>query len=349
MDFFQLSILYIPVNILHEQADKQNKEYTAYFILKLQFQLQKMQLQKRTEKDFGQILRFKEEITMSMTGTVSTTSTTSMSEGYKSYSTSRPDRAGKEQQASGNTAKQVSEGTTKRSATGKTIGEPKLSKEGASYYEELKKKYSGMDFILVSTDQKEQAKAQAAKYATPGKMVVLIDEEKIERMATDEKYRRQYEAIIAGASNQLSTIGQQAAATGAKVRTYGMQVNDNGTASYFAVLEKANEAQRQRIERRAEQKKADRKEADRKEADRKKADRMDAERRSEKLTEKTAEKKADHEAAQRSDLDEDTIMISAGSIEELMQKIQDVQMAARSDTVQTEEEKKLGRHIDFAL
>ena len=85
------------------------------------------------------------------------------------------------------------------------------------------------------------------------------------------------------------------------------------------------------------------------EADRKKADRMDAERRSEKLTEKTAEKKADHEAAQRSDLDEDTIMISAGSIEELMQKIQDVQMAARSDTVQTEEEKKLGRHIDFAL
>ena len=306
--------------------------------------MQKMQLQKKTEKDFGQILRFKEEITMSMTGTVSTTSTTSMSEGYKSYSTSRPDRAGKEQKVSGNTAKQAAEDATKRSVTGKIIGEPKLSKEGAAYYEELKKKYSGMDFILVSTDQKEQAKAQAAKYATPGKMVVLIDEEKIERMATDEKYRRQYEAIIAGASNQLSAIGKQAAATGAKVKAYGMQVNDNGTASYFAVLEKANEAQRQRIERRAEQKKADRKEADRK-----KADRMDAERRSEKLTEKTAEKKANHEAAQRSDLDEDTIMISAGSIEELMQKIQDVQMAARSDTVQTEEEKKLGRHIDFAL
>ena len=346
---------------MHEQADKQNKEYPAYFNLKLQFQLQKMQLQKRTEKDFGQILRFKEEITMSMTSTVSTTSTTSMSEGYKSYSTSRPDQAGKEQQVPGNTAKQVSEGTTKRSVTGKTIGEPKLSKEGASYYEELKKKYSGMDFILVSTNQKEQAKAQAAKYATPGKMVVLIDEEKIERMATDEKYRRQYEAIIAGASNQLSAIGQQAAATGAKVKTYGMQVNDNGTASYFAVLEKANEAQRRRIERRAEQKKADRKEADRKEAD--------------KRAEKKEERGENHKTVQQSDKDElrqaqngriqkvmdgesrikrdvqdeDTIMISAGSIEELMQKIQDAQMAARSDTVWTEDEKKLGQHIDFSL
>lgn len=66
---------------------------------------------------------------------------------------------------------------------GKTIGNAKLSEEGAKYYQELKKKYSNMDFILVSKDQKANAQANAASYANGNKMVVLIDEEKIERMA----------------------------------------------------------------------------------------------------------------------------------------------------------------------
>ena len=42
-----------------------------------------------------------------------------------------------------------------------------------------------MDFILVSEDQKETAKAQAGSYANASKTVVLIDEDKIERMAAD--------------------------------------------------------------------------------------------------------------------------------------------------------------------
>lgn len=37
---------------------------------------------------------------------------------------------------------------------GKTIGNAKLSEEGVKYYQELKKKYSNMDFILVSKEQK---------------------------------------------------------------------------------------------------------------------------------------------------------------------------------------------------
>ena len=40
-----------------------------------------------------------------------------------------------------------------------------------------------IDFILVSKDQKANAQANAASYANGNKMVVLIDEEKIERMA----------------------------------------------------------------------------------------------------------------------------------------------------------------------
>ena len=95
----------------------------------------------------------------------------------------------------------TSEAGKKSSVSGKTIGSPKLSEKAARYYEQLKSKYSNMDFILVSADQKEQAKSQAGSYANANKMVVLIDEEKIERMATDENYRKQYEGIIKNATS----------------------------------------------------------------------------------------------------------------------------------------------------
>ena len=114
--------------------------------------------------------------------------------------------------------------------TGRTIGNPKLSEKAAKYYEELKRKYSNMDFILVSEDQKEKARAQAGSYANASKMVVLIDEDKIERMAEDENYRRQYEAIIANAGSGIAQMKSSLEASGTKVKGYGMQVNDGGTS-----------------------------------------------------------------------------------------------------------------------
>ena len=149
----------------------------------------------------------------------------------------------------------TSEAGKKSSVSGKTIGSPKLSEKAARYYEQLKSKYSNMDFILVSADQKEQAKAQAGSYANANKMVVLIDEEKIEKMAEDENYRKQYEGIIANAATGLSSMSSKISATGASVKGFGMQVNDDGTASYFAVLKKSSAAQKQRIEKNAEKKK----------------------------------------------------------------------------------------------
>ena len=142
----------------------------------------------------------------------------------------------------------------KKKVSGQTIGNPQLSEKASKYYEQLKKKYSNMNFILVSEDMKEQAKANAAGYANANKMVVLIDEDKIERMAEDENYRKQYEAIIANAASGMSQLGSSIAATGASVKGYGMQVNDNGTATYFAVLEKSSAAQKERIEKRQQRK-----------------------------------------------------------------------------------------------
>ncbi|MCR5356108.1 MAG: DUF6033 family protein, partial [Lachnospiraceae bacterium] len=159
-------------------------------------------------------------------------------------------------------------GSTKVSAPkneyGRTIGEPKLSDEGKKYYDELKKKFGGYDFILVSKDQIGNAKAQAARYANPNKPVVLIDEEKIEKMATDKDYREKYESVIAGASSQLSQMKDQLMASGAEIKGFGIQVNDGGTASFFAVVKKSQDAQAERIEKKREESKAAHKAADKK-------------------------------------------------------------------------------------
>lgn len=223
------------------------------------------------------------------------------------------------------------------SVSGKTIGSPKLSKKAADYYESLKKKYSNMDFILVSEDKKEQAKVQASSYANASKMVVLIDEDKVERMAEDENYRKQYEGIIANAASGLSQLGQSIAATGANVKGYGMQVNDGGTASFFAVLKKSGAAQKERIAKKAEQKK------EAKKAEAKKAKKKEEQ---ERLENKKDSRIDDNSGIEE---DEDTVTITASSMEELLQKIQEYTQKYMNDDVKTDDEKKVGQQFDYSV
>jgi len=212
---------------------------------------------------------------------------------------------------------------------GKTVGKPELSEEGKKYYEELKKKFSNMDFILVSDDMIDQAKQNSASFANPHKTVVLISEEKVERMATDETYRKQYEGIITNATTQLSQMQKGFESTGANVMGYGIQVDDNGTASYFAVLKKASAAQKERIAQQAAEKKAKEKAADKKAEAKAKEERLEEARKDHKMEEMT--------------------IISASSIEELLKKISDYAYEEKSNSVQTQEEKLVGQHFDFQI
>lgn len=220
-------------------------------------------------------------------------------------------------------------GTQKKTGNyGKTVGKPQLSEKASEYYKELKKKFSNMDFILVSNDMKEVAKSQAASYANPAKMVVLIDEEKLERMATDENYRKQYEGIISSAGTKLPEL-KASLGNNSNVKGFGMQVNDGGTASFFAVVDKSLAAQKTRIEKNAA-KKAEQKKATEKKNAKKAAKEKEAEKRTEKAEAK-----------------EELVTVTASSIEELVKKIDDLSYYTRSNSIQTEEEKAVGQHIDF--
>ncbi len=221
--------------------------------------------------------------------------------------------------------KQVDE-AKKYGVNGKTIGQPKLSEKAQKYYEELKEKYHNMDFVLVSKDMKEMAKANAGKFANPYKMVVLIDEEKIERMAQDEQFRKQYEGVIASAQKNLPEL-KQALGNAANVKGFGMQINDNGAVSFFAVMSKSFKAQADRLKEQRAEKKAEKKAAE------KKAEKKEKE---EKLEEKRLENKETQD-----------VVITADSIEELKQKIADYNYLQTADSVKTEAEKCLGTFIDF--
>lgn len=209
---------------------------------------------------------------------------------------------------------------------GRTIGQPRLSDKAAKYYEELKKKFSNMDFILVSADQKEAAKASAGSFANPVKTVVLIDEEKLERMAEDEAFRAQYEGIIRSAASGLNQL-KKTLGSNSSVKGFGMQIDDYGHASFFAVVDKSLAAQRERIAKKAEEKK----ETAKKEA-------------------KKAEKEKQAEALEeRQKADGDYVTVTASSIDELKKKVDNVLYTAWSDSVRTDEERQWGQYIDFRL
>lgn len=232
----------------------------------------------------------------------------------------------------------------KGKVNGKTIGEPQLSEKGAKYYEQLKAKYGNYDFILVSKDQKANAEANAAQYANKNKTVVLIDEEKIEKMATDSEYRKKYENILSGAQSQIEQLAKSIGNT-AGVKGFGIKVNDNGASSFFAAVDKNATANAKAQQKRLEKKTAEKREA------KKKAFREENEKRLEKLREKNRGEKADKtndpDREERISGDEDIEIVSANSIEELIKKVQDMTYASMSDNVMTEAELAVGGHIDF--
>lgn len=222
---------------------------------------------------------------------------------------------------------------------GKTIGKAQLSEEGAKYYEELKKKYSNMDFVLVSKDMKDYAKQNASSFGNANKMVVLIDEEKIERMATDSQFRAKYEGLIARAQSSMPALKSLAEKQG-NVKAIGMQVGDNGKASFFAVMEKSSKDMQEKLSA---------KRAAKKEAEKKAEKRAEKVKQSEERLEKIRDKAKDGSDLKTDDVesDEDVEIIMANSIEELQSKIEAYNFNLRANSIQAPMEKMVGQSIDF--
>ena len=206
----------------------------------------------------------------------------------------------------------------------KEIGEPKLSKKAQKYYDQLKKKFSNMDFILVSADMKEEAEANAGKYGSNKSLIVLIDDEKIEKMAEDAQYREKYEKVLRGATTQFAQMKQDLGSNADNVKAFGMKVNDNGTASYFAVIDKSLATQKKRIEEKAVKNREDKKKAEQQE----RKDKLDG---------------------KYSDSAKDEVTVTASSWDELLKKINDTIGEWYGNSVRTQEETWVGQQFDYTV
>lgn len=159
--------------------------------------------------------------------------------------------------------------TVQNGKYGQSIGDVSLSDTAVKYYESLKARYGNMNFILVSDDVKNSVQANAAAYAGSGKTTVLINVDKIEKMATDSSYRQKYESILTNAQSQLSSIAsaaKQKSGGDSILASFGMSVSENGDTSMFAVFRKqqkdiSTSLTSKRAEKAAERKKAEKTQA----------------------------------------------------------------------------------------
>ncbi|WP_051656593.1 DUF6033 family protein [Butyrivibrio sp. AE3004] len=224
---------------------------------------------------------------------------------------------------------------------GMTIGDVQLSDKAKDYYNSLKSKYHNMEFIAVSKDMKAQVQQNAASYGNANKMVVLIDEEKLERMATDESYRKKYEGIIAMAQTKMEQAKMGLAGSGASVKNFGMSVDGSGKESFFATVNKSSDIHKKHTEKKAAEKKAQ------KLQEKKKAEKKAQEERIQKARDKKAEKEdTDRDDSKIKD-DEEYVTFEADSMDELLSKVQTYSYNNASGKVMTQAEQMVGTKIDF--
>lgn len=222
---------------------------------------------------------------------------------------------------------------------GMTIGDVQLSDKAKDYLSKLQSKFHGMEFITVSKDMKAHVQQNAAAYGNANKMVVLIDEEKLERMATDENFRKKYEGIIATSQSKMMQAKMGLSSSGSSVKNFGMSVDAGGNESFFATVSKSQDLQKKRIEKKAAEKKQQ------KIKEKREASRKAQEERIEKAKENKAEKTGDKKDEEI--YEEEFDIIEANSLEDLLSKVQTYSYNNAASRVVTDIERNVGTKVDF--
>ena len=215
-----------------------------------------------------------------------------------------------------------------KSKYGNTVGEPKLSEKAQKYYDELKKKYGDVDFVLSDNASADTAVQQANEngFAQTGRTMVLLTEDEIEKMASDEDVRDTYEKVIGDADGQIAKFKEQLGDV-AGVVSYGVTIGDDGEANFFAVVDKALAKQQERIKE-AKQQAKEAATAEEKAAREKEAKALEE------------EKEAAGEA-------EDIYSVNGVSVEDLMAQIKDLNLGWKMESVRTPEEMLVGQNFDI--
>lgn len=146
-----------------------------------------------------------------------------------------------------------------------------LSNKAQAFLENLRKTYSNMDFMVADFDKGDNAKEILSRGTK--EISVLFSSEELEKMASDEKYAKEYMDRVQGAVRMSEQINQQFGFESAfenksdkgEITKIGISFNKDGTMSIFAELEKAMDKWKERIEKVREKRAEEKKDAARKE------------------------------------------------------------------------------------
>ena len=221
-----------------------------------------------------------------------------------------------------NSKKQTAE--SKASAQTGSIGEAGLSKEAQALLEKLRKSYSDMDFMVADFDKGDNAKDILSRGTK--EVSVIFSSSELEKMASDEKYEKEYMERVQGALRMSEQINREFGFTSAfgeksgssEINKIGISFNSDGTTSFFAELEKSSARQREHIEKAREEKRAARKEQ---------------------------EKERLENRYLREDTGVKRTTVQADSMEELLKKIRGVDW----DSVKAENRPQSGGRFDFTI
>ncbi len=141
-----------------------------------------------------------------------------------------------------------------------------LSPKAQKLLEKLKKTYGNVDFMVADFDKKEEV-SEALSHNTKEFSVVFSSEE-LEKMASDETYEKEYMSRMEEAMNMSKQINQDYGLESllgdkdkyGEITKISISVNQDGTTTFFADLEKASKDQQKRIESVREEKASQKKE-----------------------------------------------------------------------------------------
>ena len=225
-----------------------------------------------------------------------------------------------------NSKKQTAE--SKASAQTGSIGEAGLSKGAQALLEKLRKSYGDMDFMVADFDKGDNAKEILSRGTK--EVSVIFSSSELEKMASDEKYEKEYMERVQGALRMSEQINREFGFTlafgeksgSSEINRIGISFNSDGTTSFFAELEKSSTRQREHIEKAREEKRGERKEQ-----------------------EKKAEKERLENRYLREDAGVKRTTVQADSMEELLEKIRGVDW----DSVKAENRPQSGGRFDFTI
>lgn len=160
--------------------------------------------------------------------------------------------------------KAISAYDAKKESIENTVGETQLSEKAQALLKKLRETYGDMDFFAADFSKGDNAKDILSKAGKEFSVILTVEE--LEKMASDEKYEKEYMEKVQGArrmseqiSKEYGAISVSGEAARTKVNKIGISINEDGTTTFFAELEKASQQQRERIESAREEKLAERK------------------------------------------------------------------------------------------